>query len=164
MRDNLSSEVVGFDRLNRIIGYKIASCSYIVRPIVEMQQMTGLQATLGSHHERLLAMQRKMIGKMDACHERIMACLGRTEATDLVANPEEKESVPEHRVVPKEQAAVKPVGGLRKRHRFRDLRAERRQKPKERTRGNCGSQKKLAASGMKVTRRTGVTRRKGHEH
>jgi hypothetical protein len=34
------------------------------------------------------------------------ACLGTTEATDFEANPEEKESVAEHREVPVEEAAV----------------------------------------------------------
>jgi hypothetical protein len=37
------------------------------------------------------------------------------EATDLKGNPEEMECGSEHREVPKEEAAVMPVGGLRKR-------------------------------------------------
>jgi hypothetical protein len=72
--------------------------------------------------------------KMHSHHERMMACLGRMEATDLEANPEE-ESVVEHQEVPKEEAAVKPVGGLGNRHRGRYLAAERHQKQKERTWG-----------------------------
>jgi hypothetical protein len=45
------------------------------------------------------------------------------------------QSVEEHQEIPKGEAAVMPVGGLRKRRRVRKLASERRQKPKERTQG-----------------------------
>jgi hypothetical protein len=73
-----------------------------------------------------------------------MACLGKTEVTDLEANPEEMESEAEYREVPKEHAAVETGKAPNKRHRGWHLVAKRRQKPKERTRGNYGSRKKLA--------------------
>jgi hypothetical protein len=88
---------------------------------------------------------------MEAPEERIMACLGKMEAMDLKANPEEMQSKVEQWEVHKEDAIVKPVGGQKKRHRGQNLAAERCQKSKERIRGNCGSQKKLAVTGMKTT-------------
>jgi hypothetical protein len=67
-----------------------------------------------------------------------------------------------HREVPKARAAVKPVGGLRKWHRGRNLATERSQKPKEQTRGNCGSRRKLVVTCSGTTRRAKVARRKGN--
>jgi hypothetical protein len=80
--------------------------------------------------------------------------------TDLKANPKEMESEAEHLEVPKERAAVKPVGGLRMRHRGRNQAAWRRGEPKEPTRGICGSRRKLTAACRKVSRRAVVARRK----
>jgi hypothetical protein len=48
---------------------------------------------------------------------------GKTEATYLKANPEEMESEAEQWEVPKERAVVKPLRGLRKRHRGLNLAA-----------------------------------------
>jgi hypothetical protein len=53
-----------------------------------------------------------------------------------------------------------PVRGPRKRRRIRNLAAERRQKRKERTRGNSGSRRNLAAACRKVSRRAKVAWRK----
>jgi hypothetical protein len=72
------------------------------------------------------------------------------------------ESGVEHQEVPKEHAAVKAVGGLRKQHEGWNLAAECQHKPEERTQGNCGSQKKLASSGREMTHRAGVAWRKVH--
>jgi hypothetical protein len=49
------------------------------------------------------------------------------------------QSVEKHQEVPREEAAVTPVKGLKKRRRVRNLAAERRQRKQELTRGNCGS-------------------------
>jgi hypothetical protein len=68
-----------------------------------------------------------IISRMDACQGRIMACLGKMGATDLNPNPEEREFAE----VSTEQTAVNPVGGLRKRHRSRNLATERHRKPKD---------------------------------
>jgi hypothetical protein len=99
---------------------------------------------------------------MVANQERMMTYLGKTENTALEANSEELEILAEHRKVPKENAAVKPVGGLRKRHRSRHLALGCRGQPEERTRGNGGSRKKLAATDRRMARRAGVARLKGH--
>jgi hypothetical protein len=62
----------------------------------------------------------------------------------------------EQEKVPKEQAAVKRVGGLRKRHRGGKLATERCQKPKD------GSRRKLVAAHRGTTRRAKVAQRKRH--
>jgi hypothetical protein len=73
---------------------------------------------------------------------------------------EETEPEAEHWEVPKERTAVKPVGGLRKRHRGRKLAARQRGKPKELTQGDCGSGRKLVAACRKVSRLARVAWRK----
>jgi hypothetical protein len=45
--------------------------------------------------ETLEALRATLFSQMDAHEERMMVCLGKTEATDLYANPEENESVAE---------------------------------------------------------------------
>jgi hypothetical protein len=66
------------------------------------------------------------------------------------------QSVGEHQEVPKGEAAVMVVGGLRKRRRDLNLAAERRQKPKERTWGYCGSQKRVTVDGRRMICCAGV--------
>jgi hypothetical protein len=68
----------------------------------------------------------------------------------------------EHQEVPKEHAAAKLIGLLRKPHRGQNLAAGRRQKPKEWTQKNCGYQRKLATARIGLTRHAGVAPRKGH--
>jgi hypothetical protein len=82
----------------------------------------------------------------------------------MEANPEEIKSKVVYEEVPKEHAAVKPVRALNKWYLGQNLAAERHQKLKERTRGNCGSRKKLAATHRRMTCCAGVARRKGHGH
>jgi hypothetical protein len=83
------------------------------------QKMDAMQEEMRVGHEEMMA-------KLDAHHERMVACLGKTEATDLKANPEEVKPETVHREVPKEEAAVKYSGALKKRHRHRHLAAGRR--------------------------------------
>jgi hypothetical protein len=82
------------------------------------------------------------------------------EVTELEANPEEMESEWEHREVPKEDAVVKTVEGRKKGHRIRKQAAGRCGEPKEPTRVDCGSRRKLAAACRKMSRRVEVARRK----
>jgi hypothetical protein len=77
---------------------------------------------------------------------------GKTEVTDLKAYLEEMQSEVEHQEIPKEDAILKLVRGWKKRHRDRNLAADLRQKPKERTQGNCGFQKKFTAADRTMTR------------
>jgi hypothetical protein len=72
-----------------------------------------------------LDVSHKMMAMLDAHRERTVASLGKKEATDFKAIPEEIESVTEHQETPKEDAAVMPVGGPRKWRRVRNLAAER---------------------------------------
>jgi hypothetical protein len=57
------------------------------------------------------------------------------------------ESRAEHREDPKEHATVNSSGTMKKQHRGWNLATERRQKPKERIHGNCGSHRKLTIAG-----------------
>jgi hypothetical protein len=131
---------------------------------MEMQQMLELLKPL---HQKLDAMQEEMtashkeiMAKLDAHHEKIMACLGKTETTDLEANPEEMKSEEVHREVSKEDAVMKSSEAPKKRHRGRHLAAGNHYQPEGRTRGNCGSWKKLAVAGRRMARRTRVAWRK----
>jgi CII-binding regulator of phage lambda lysogenization HflD len=57
-----------------------------MRQILEM--LERMEAKLDASHE-------KMMATLDAHHERIMSPLGKTEAMDFKANPEEMESITE---------------------------------------------------------------------
>jgi hypothetical protein len=65
-----------------------------------------------------------------------------------------------HLEIHKEDAAVMPVGEPRKRRKVHNLAAERRQKRKERSRGNKGPRRKSAVVCRKVCRRAKVAWRK----
>jgi hypothetical protein len=91
----------------------------------------------------------------------IKISLIQVEATDLEANPEEKDTVAEQQEVPKEETAMKTFGALKKRHGDRHLAVGRHRKPKKQTHGDGGSRKKLdACRGM--IRRAIPARHKGH--
>jgi hypothetical protein len=66
------------------------------------------------------------------------------------------QSVEEHQEIPKEEAALMLVRGLRKRRRDRNLAAERRQKSKRRIRASCESRRRLTVVGKKMTHRATV--------
>jgi hypothetical protein len=70
------------------------------------------------------------------------------------------QSAEEHQEIPIEDAAVIPVGGLRKRRRDRNLAAGRRQKPKKRIQASFESEKRSAAACKKVSRHATVAWRK----
>jgi hypothetical protein len=76
----------------------------------------------------------------------------------------EKNAFAVHEEVHKEEAAVKLIGALKKRHGSRHLAVGRRCQPKKRTQGNGGSRKKLVAACRGMTRSSIPTRRKGHGH
>jgi hypothetical protein len=66
------------------------------------------------------------------------------------------QSVEEEQEIPKEEAAVMPVGGLRKRRRDRNLAAGRRQKPMRRIQASCEFRRRLTIAFKKITRRATV--------
>jgi hypothetical protein len=88
--------------------------------------------------------------KMDACQE--------TEP-----DPGTMQYVGEHQEVPKEEAAVMAVGGLRKRRRDQTLAMRRHQKTKGRIRASRELWKKLAVSRREMTHRAKVAWRRGHD-
>jgi hypothetical protein len=94
---------------------------------------------------------------MKACQEST-ACNKATEADIEKIEPdlEMMQSVGDHQEVPEEGAIEKTVQGRKRRHRGRKQAAGRRAEPKELTRGDCGSRRKLAAACRKVSRRAGV--------
>jgi hypothetical protein len=74
------------------------------------------------------------------------------EATETKPDPGKMQSVEEHQEIPKEDAAVMPFGGLRKRRRDRNLAAGRRRKPKRRIQAACDSRRRLIVA-VKITSR-----------
>jgi hypothetical protein len=98
------------------------------------------------------------------------ACLETTAAQEATEADTEKtepdpgmmQSVGEHQEVPKEDAAVMPVRGLRKRRRDRNLATGRCQKPKGRIRESCESRRRSTIAGRKMTRCATVAWRKGN--
>jgi hypothetical protein len=93
-----------------------------------------------------------------ACHETEKETAD-TEKTE--PDPGMMRCIEEYQQIPKGEAAVIPIRGLRKRRRVRNLAAERRQKMKESTRRYCGSRKRVTVSSRRnVSRRAGVAWRK----
>jgi hypothetical protein len=94
---------------------------------------------------------------MKECQETTV-CHEATEADMEKIGPESgmMQSVAEHQEVPREDAAVMPVRGLRKQRRGRKQAAGRREEPEKLNRGMCGSREKLAAACRKVSRRATV--------
>jgi hypothetical protein len=96
--------------------------------------------------------QKQRKAEKEADREQLLAKM------DMKANPGMMRSVGEHQEVSKEEAAVMPIGELKQRRRNRNLAAERCQKPKERTRGYCGSWKRVTVADRKVSGHATVAR------
>jgi hypothetical protein len=77
-------------------------------------------------------------------------------------NPGEQKSVAVHEEIHKKEATVEISGTMKKGHRGRNLAAGHHGEPRERTRGNGGSGKKLAASCRGITCRVGGAQHKGN--
>jgi hypothetical protein len=123
-----------------------------------------LVSRMDIHQARTKAIQEEMKAKIDIRQERMGVCLEKTGATDLEANPEEKQTVVQQQEVSKEEPAVKTLRLRKKRYGDRHLAVGRHRQSKKQTQGNGGSLKKLAVAHRRVTRPTGVARRKGHGH
>jgi hypothetical protein len=130
-----------------------------IKTICSPEQM---MAEMKTYRESTRTSHEEIMTKLDVHHERVMACLEKTGATILMANPEEMQSEAVQREVPKEDAAVETGRAQNKRHRDRHLPEKRHGQPEERTRGNCESRKKLTAPGRTMTLRAGVAQRKGN--
>jgi hypothetical protein len=83
-----------------------------------------------------------------------------TDTEKIQPDPRMMQSVVEHQEVPKEDATVMPVGGLRKWYRNWNLTAGRHQKPKGRIQASCESRRRLTVAGRKTTRRARVAWRR----
>jgi hypothetical protein len=110
-------------------------------------------------------MEQQEISNENAAIHSLRACRSETaafqEATEgdtekTEPDPGIMQSVREHQEVTKEDAAVMPVGGLRKRRRDRNLAAGRRQKPKRSIPASCESRRRSTVAGRKMTRRATV--------
>jgi hypothetical protein len=101
-----------------------------------------------------------LVAKVDGWRKQMHVDREADKTVDLKTNPKEMVFETEQWEVPKDRAAVKPVGGLRKRHRGRMPAAGRRGKPKELSREDCVSARNLAAACRNVSCRTAVARLK----
>lgn len=63
--------------------------------------LKAMQEVTDAYQAKMDAAQEKMMAKLNAQDERIMPCIGKTEATNLMANPEQMQSGAEHREDPK---------------------------------------------------------------
>jgi hypothetical protein len=128
------------------------------------------QAETEAIRARTKTMQdKRMKANIDACildikneRKEMMACQDAMEANLVKTEPREEmmQSTEEHQVVPREDAIVIPVRGRKRRHRGQKEAAGRRGEPKELTRGDRGSRKKLAAACRKAFRHATVAWRK----
>jgi hypothetical protein len=82
------------------------------------------------------------------------------EATETEPDPGTMQSVEEYQEIPKEEAAVMPIGGWRKRRRDWNLVVGRRQKPKGRIQASCESRRRLTVAGRKMFCHAAVAERK----
>jgi hypothetical protein len=87
-----------------------------------------------------------------------MACQEMTEANLECKEPTSEDMEPkvEDQKAPKEGAAVRSSGALKNQHRGHYLVAVHHREPKERTQGNCGSQRNLASARRRMTFWPGV--------
>jgi hypothetical protein len=94
---------------------------------VMMQNQEKMEANLKEIRPSQEHLKRKVLVKLDAHHERIMArmdsylekmevSLGKMETMDFEVNSKEKESKAQHEEVSKEEATVETLGALKKLH------------------------------------------------
>jgi hypothetical protein len=127
--------------------------------------MDAFVTSRSDDREVTMSFQEKMepnVGEKEAVVERqensneevaihsLKACRSETaafqEATETKPDLGTMQSVEEHQEIPKQEAAVMPIGGLRKRRRDRNLASGRRQKPKGRIRTSCESSRRLTVA------------------
>jgi hypothetical protein len=109
------------------------------------------QAKMRSILNAWIADMKKDRKEAVSCQVTMAACLDSKKL-----NPEDMKSEVEHREIPTEEVAVKSSGIMRKRHRGRHIAVGRCGEPKELTRGDYGSQRKLAAACRNVSHHAAV--------
>jgi regulator of sirC expression with transglutaminase-like and TPR domain len=104
------------------------------------EMLTKMENKMGSQREKLVVIMKagkeKIVAMRMACLQKAEACLESKMPTSL-----EIKSEAEHEEAPKGDAAVKPVGALKKRYGCRNVATGRLRKPKKRNQGNAGFQK-----------------------
>jgi hypothetical protein len=113
---------------------------------VKLEELSEANDKTHVEHEEPTSADRKACQETTVCHEATEADI---EKIDY--NPRMMQSVVECQEVPKEDAIAKSVERRKKRHRGQKQAAGRRGEPKELTRGDCRSWKKLAAACRKVS-------------
>jgi hypothetical protein len=122
---------------------------------VKLQELTEAVKQTHRECEEPTSADMKACQETTVCHEATEEDIEKIELDSGMM-----QSVAEHQEIPREDAAVMPVRGLRKQRRGRKQAAGRREEPKELNRGICGSREKLAAACRKVSRRATVAWRK----
>jgi hypothetical protein len=92
-----------------------------------------------------------LAAKLDEWQRELQDDQEASKTMDFKAKPEEMESKLEHWEVPKEDAIGKPVKGQKRQHRGQKQAAGQCGEPKELTRGDCGSGRRLAATCWRVS-------------
>jgi hypothetical protein len=114
---------------------------------------------------------KRMKSNLNAWREETVACQETAEARleckkpnpeETESNPVKVKSVAVHEEFRTEDAAAKPSGTMKKRHRGRHLAVGRLGKQKDLPRGDCGTRRKLAATCRKMPRCAAVAWRKGN--
>jgi hypothetical protein len=107
--------------------------------------LARMEAKLDANQEELRSTVNAFLGKMDAWIANIKndrkERTARHEATEanpknMEKNPDKIKSGAKHQEVPREEAAVKSSGAMKKWHRSRNLGVGRRGESKEQARGN----------------------------
>jgi hypothetical protein len=135
-----------------------------------LAKMDSFQAKMDANHEemmtKLYAYHERMKASVNAWRKETMACQEATEvySDKMEADAEEMKSVAEQEKDPKEDATVETGRAPNKQHRGWHLATGHRSQLEERTRGNCGSQKKLAAASRKMNHQAGVAQCKVKVH
>jgi hypothetical protein len=104
-------------------------------------EMRSAIGAIGEKMDAWIANMENDLKERTSCRETTETHLKCEEQTSAIMESEEK---PQE--APKQDAIVKPVKGRKKRHRGRKPAAGRRGEPKELTRSDYGSGKKLAAA------------------
>jgi hypothetical protein len=111
-----------------------------------------IEPNLGA--KEAIAEWQKISNEEVAIHS-LRACQSETAASqeDMETKPDpgKMQSVEEHQEIPKEEAAVMPIGELRKQRRDRNLAAGRGQKPKGRIHASSESRRRLTVASRKMT-------------
>jgi hypothetical protein len=126
------------------------------------QEVTGAnpdKIATNSGEKETVVEQQEIPNEEVAVHS-LRTCRSETaasqEATKTEPDPEKMQSMGGHQEIPKEEAAVMPVGGLRKRHRDWNWAAGRRQKLEGRIQASCESSRRVTVACKKITSRATV--------